>query len=465
MSGVKAAVNPDDGKNQGRVEQTKVKRYWPGRAPDWAKEKEEEEGDEAVVLETEHEQSKTKIAAPVVVKKADDPRLQRLAASRAVRAPEVVRRRHRGSDEDEDEEDEEEDADVRRQRHHQEGGAEAEGGLDAPSEPAGRPELPGMGRPDSAGEGAGKDRDEEEEDEEAIAMRRQMLKARLREQQQEEAEAAEVAPIGEDDEESAEESEYETDSDEEEDERQMLKPVFVSKAERETIKERERLEAAEAEAAAERAKVRAEERKAETRDIVIETIRKEVEAENAAPAKDEADVATDDDDDEEAEFEAWKQRELRRIKRERDAKEAAEKEAAERERLRNMTEEERAAWELANPKVEPHKEKKKWRFMQKYWHKGAYFQESSDGKDRTGVDEIFRRDFSAPTGEDKMDKSILPQVMQVKNFGRSGRSKWTHLVNEDTTDWSAPRAEMIPRGKIGRASDLPEFSKPKKLRT
>ncbi len=55
--------------------------------------------------------------------------------------------------------------------------------------------------------------------------------------------------------------------------------------------------------------------------------------------------------------------------------------------------------------------KKSWKFLQKYWHKGAFFQDEGDaGKDAVGGDSIFRRDYSAPTGDDKMDKTVLPKV-------------------------------------------------------
>jgi microfibrillar-associated protein 1 len=95
----------------------------------------------------------------------------------------------------------------------------------------------------------------------------------------------------------------------------LRKPIFVPKAERETIAERERLEAADA-AQEEELRKRLEERKIETKQIVVEVIRQE-EQRAKNQAEEGEDVETDDELNEEEEYEGWKARELARIKRDR----------------------------------------------------------------------------------------------------------------------------------------------------
>ncbi|XP_023213590.1 microfibrillar-associated protein 1-like, partial [Centruroides sculpturatus] len=144
-----------------------------------------------------------------------------------------------------------------------------------------------------------------------------------------------------------------------------------------------------------------------------------------------ADLVVTDDENDEAAYESWKLRELKRIKRDKEEKERYEKERMEVERIHNLTEEERRSEQRNNPRTITNKAAKgKYKFLQKYYHRGAFFMDEEEN--------IFKRDFSAPTLEDHFNKTILPKVMQVKNFGRSGRTKYTHLADQDTTLFDSP---------------------------
>ena len=392
-AGVSDAVIAVRDKLRGKIGQTKVKRYWPGKAPEWADDA-DEDGDIRMARAVALDKAFPSQEDSNIVRR-DDPRLRRLAESR-IDNREEIRADHRRIRQAEIV------STIEEENRRQEG-------LDL-----------------------------EEEDEDAMEERRRRLREKLLQRQQEEAAILPEEEEDEVEEEEEEESEYETDSEDELTGPALVKPVFVPKSERDTIAERERLEAEE-QALEELLKRRLEERKVETKQIVVEEIRKdEVIQKNLELEANAADIDTDDEVNEAEEYEAWKVREIARIKRDRDDREAMLKEKEEIEKVRNMTEEERREWERKNPKPAP-PSKQKWRFMQKYYHKGAFFQSDADDHAATaGSADIYRRDFSSPTGEDKMDKSILPKVMQVKHFGRSGRTKWTHLVNEDTTDWNNP---------------------------
>ena len=307
--------------------------------------------------------------------------------------------------------------------------------------------------------------DSDEEDDDAMEARRERLRA-LQRQRRAQAEAEEAEPssratVGrgddgkqfsgsragpaaedeaiEEEEEEEGESEYETDSEEdgaEEDSqrsRPMLKPVFVAASKRETVKEREILEAEEL-AIRERKAKRLEERKEESRALLIEAVRKEEEG-TFDKAVEFADLPDDNDEvDELEEFDLWKLRELKRVRREREEAAADERERAEIERRRNLSDADRAAEdkEFNQGRAGFGEEKAKWKYLQKYYHKGAYFQdEDQTGNNRMGP--VMMKDYGSATGNDTIgDKSALPAPMQVKNFGMRSQVKWTHLGAEDT---------------------------------
>ncbi|KAJ9599533.1 hypothetical protein L9F63_010005 [Diploptera punctata] len=278
--------------------------------------------------------------------------------------------------------------------------------------------------------GESEEEEEEELSDEEIERRRDMLRQKvMNKKEEEEMEVLDKEDEGRSPEESvSESSEYEEYTDSEEETGPRLKPVFVRKKDRVTVMEKER-EAVRQKQVEIEAKKMAEERRKHTLKMVEEEIRKETAVkDNDEPSLN--DVNTDDENDE-VEYEAWKLRELKRIKRDREEREQVERERLEIERLRNMTEEERRQELRNNPKFVTNKATKgKYKFLQKYYHRGAFFMNDDD--------DLYKRDFSAATLEDHFDKTILPKVMQVKNFGRSGRTKYTHLVDQDTTQFDSP---------------------------
>ncbi|PIL30995.1 hypothetical protein GSI_05688 [Ganoderma sinense ZZ0214-1] len=222
-------------------------------------------------------------------------------------------------------------------------------------------------------------------------------------------------------EEEEEESSQEESSSEEEEPKLQFRPVFVPKRSRATVAEREAL-TQDSEEAQKRKEAELEERKKASHDLVAESIRRELlekEKEETMP-----DIDDTDGLDPAGEFEAWRLRELARIMRDKEAELAREKEREEVERRRALPEEQRLREDMERAE-QSRKEKPKGqqKFLQKYWHKGAFHQDA----------EILKRhDFTEAT-ESTVDVSMLPSVMQVKNFGKRGRTKYTHLLDQDTT--------------------------------
>eukprot|EP01129_Flabellula_baltica_P005687 TRINITY_DN2072_c1_g2_i1.p1 TRINITY_DN2072_c1_g2~~TRINITY_DN2072_c1_g2_i1.p1 ORF type:complete len:400 (+),score=141.12 TRINITY_DN2072_c1_g2_i1:28-1200(+) len=221
------------------------------------------------------------------------------------------------------------------------------------------------------------------------------------------------------------ESSYETETDEEDDDMDMFdEPVvelkFVRKDRRKTVKTEDEIAEEKAEQE-EREKEDLEERRKRTLVLLKQKV---VEEESEDSSFDFSSSEEDDEETKQKEFELWKLRELRRIKREFEEIEAHKMEEAEKLRRQNMTDEE---IERENEQIgRGEKERTEMRFLQKYYHKGAFFAEEMK-------DIHESHDWALPTGEDKQDRTILPAVMQVKRYGLASRTKYTHLTAEDTS--------------------------------
>ncbi|TKA53745.1 hypothetical protein B0A53_03787 [Rhodotorula sp. CCFEE 5036] len=232
-----------------------------------------------------------------------------------------------------------------------------------------------------------------------------------------------------------ESSEYETDSEEESDEEEeplkpIYKPVFVSKRNRDTIAERQK----ELDPEALEAKREEEDRKRreEAKALVADSIVREIASKEAQEVH--PDVDDTDGLDPEGEFEAWKLRELTRLKRDREARYALEKIREEVEARRALPEELRIKEDTERAeKSRKEKQRGQQAFLQKYHHKGVFHQD---------MDILKKHDYTAPTESTITDVSSLPAVMQKRNFGKAHQTKYTHLAAEDTSrqsgGWGRP---------------------------
>ena len=238
-------------------------------------------------------------------------------------------------------------------------------------------------------------------------------------------------------------SEEEESSSDDEPKKPMLAPKFISKAQRQ-----QPTTTTNGEPTAEAKAAENETHRQQKTDALLQAHLERDAAARAAGKKywDEEDVApedaVDDTDDvaPEAEHAAWKLRELKRVRRERVAIEEKEKEREEVERRRNLSAEEREEEDRAF--VEAQKEEREGRgkvgYMQKYFHKGAFFGEDGQEQDAE-VQEALHRDFAGRRVEDEAsDKSVLPEYMRVRDMtrlGKKGRTKYKDLKDEDTGRW------------------------------
>jgi microfibrillar-associated protein 1 len=235
----------------------------------------------------------------------------------------------------------------------------------------------------------------------------------------------------------------------------VLELKFVPKTRRTTIKTEDQIKVEE-EIDGEKKKKEVNERKQRTIDL----IKNQVEVDNNTEEKDEFDFSSSEEDNEETqqrEFELWKLRELFRLKREYKELEEHRTEQEEKERRQKLTDVE---VQKENEKAgRGEKERTPFRFLQKYYHKGAFYHDEYK-------DIHNKNDWATPTGEDAYtDRTILPRVMQVKNFGKASRTKYTHLSNEDTSAIDDPwRSGFITDSYKNKMGGMKSAQRPNKRR-
>ncbi|KKA30492.1 hypothetical protein TD95_000659 [Thielaviopsis punctulata] len=250
-----------------------------------------------------------------------------------------------------------------------------------------------------------------------------------------------------DDDDDDDSSEEESSSEDEGPKRLMLRPKFIPKSQRLANATKSAASSSAATAAEEEARLveEAARKKAEADALVEEQIRKDLASkavvkkhwDDADDDTNEAQADVDDTDglDPEAERAAFKLRKLRRYKRDREAMIQREKELEEIERRRNLTEDERRAEDEAHlaKQQEEQDAKGQMAYMQKYYHKGAFYQDQAETAG------LANRDIMGARFADEIkDRSVLPEYLQRRDMtklGRKGATKYKDMKSENTGRW------------------------------
>ncbi|CAD8110214.1 unnamed protein product [Paramecium sonneborni] len=207
---------------------------------------------------------------------------------------------------------------------------------------------------------------------------------------------------------------------------ELLKPVFVSRVQRDQL---DKIEEEEIRLKEEKAK-NLERMRLENKILILNSVKADASKAVNEDSDDGQEKLNDEDTLDETEYALWKIRELKRIKQFNDEKNKYEIEKVEIERRRNLTDMQRIQedFKLGSDKTKM-EEKTKYAFMQKYYNTGAFYKDMEDP--------IFQRDYNLPVGEDLWRKDNLPQILQKRRgeFGKKGNSKYTHLTQEDTTNF------------------------------
>ena len=221
-----------------------------------------------------------------------------------------------------------------------------------------------------------------------------------------------------------ESSDSSSSSSEEED----IRPVFISKNRRSTIKTDQELEEEE-NRQLELERKRQEQKREKSVKLLDKELENEANRKKAVKIDEDILSVNDSDDiDPNGEMMAWIEREMKRlslIKQTRDESDKELQRRANNSSFKDSTDKE-------GKSNSQNTEKPKFKTGQRYYHKGAFFMDDEE------IAEKAAQVAHAPTGKDHINYDLLPKYYQTKNPGRARQPKYTNLKDQDTTDFSSP---------------------------